>query len=404
MINYRSSSKLDNVCYDIRGPILDQAKRLEEDGHRITKLNIGNPAPFGFDAPEELIIDVIQNLPQAQGYGDAKGLFSARKAVMQYCQQKQIMGVGIEDIYIGNGVSELIVMAMQALLDNGDEILIPSPDYPLWTAATTLSGGKPVHYVCDEKQDWLPDIDDIKRKITPATRGIVLINPNNPTGALYDKAFLEAILEVARQHKLIVFADEIYDKILYDGEEHVSMASLADDILFLTFNGLSKSYRAAGYRIGWMVISGALRQAKNYIQGLDMLASMRLSPNVPCQHAIQAALGGYQSINDLVLPNGRLTEQRDITWEKLNQIPGVSCVKPKGALYAFPRLDPNIYPIHDDEKFVLDLLTQEKVLVVQGSAFNLSSTDHFRIVTLPYPAALSDAIDKIARFLENYHQ
>lgn len=404
MITYRCSSKLDEVCYDIRGPILEQAKRLEEDGHRILKLNIGNPAPFGFEAPEELIIDVIHNLPQAQGYGDAKGLFSARKAVMQYCQQKQIDNVGIEDIYIGNGVSELIVMAMQALLDNGDEILIPSPDYPLWTAATTLSGGKPVHYICDEQQDWLPDIEDIKRKITPATRGIVVINPNNPTGALYDKAFLEELLEVARQHKLIVFADEIYDKILYDKHEHVSLASLADDLLFLTFNGLSKSYRAAGYRIGWMVISGLLRNAREYIQGLDMLASMRLSPNVPCQHAIQAALGGYQSINDLVLPNGRLTEQRDITWQKLNAIPGVSCVKPKGALYAFPKLDPTMYPIHDDARFVLDLLTEEKILVVQGSAFNLPSTDHFRIVTLPHADDLGSAIDRIGRFLQNYHQ
>lgn len=404
MKHYSKSNKLDEVCYEIRGQVLEQAKRLEEDGHRVLKLNIGNPAPFGFDAPEELVIDVIHNLPSSQGYCDAKGLFSARKAVMQSYQRKEVKGVEIEDIYIGNGVSELIVMAMQALLNSGDEMLIPAPDYPLWTASVALSSGTPVHYRCDEENEWQPDIEDIKRKITPQTRGIVVINPNNPTGAVYSKETLEQIIELAREHGLMIFADEIYDKILYDDAEHVAMASLADDVVFVSFNGLSKSYRAAGFRAGWMVVSGSKLRAKGYIDGLNILASMRLCANVPCQHAIQAALGGYQSINELILPGGRLREQRDIAWQKLNAIPGVSCVKPKGALYVFPKLDPEVYPFHDDEKFVLDLLLQERILIVQGSAFNLPSTDHFRIVTLPRADILGDAIERIGHFLANYRQ
>ncbi|MBW8190100.1 pyridoxal phosphate-dependent aminotransferase [Neiella marina] len=404
MSSYQHSSKLDHVCYEIRGLALQEAKRLEDDGHRITKLNIGNPAPFGFDAPEELIIDVIHNLPKAQGYADSKGLFSARKAVMQYCQQKRIMGVEIDDVYMGNGVSELIMMAMQGLLNDGDEMLIPAPDYPLWTAATTLAGGKAVHYHCDESEDWHPDLDDIRAKITPRTRGLLVINPNNPTGAVYPRKVLEGLIEIAREHNLIVFADEIYDKVVYDGAEHIALASLADDLLFVSFNGLSKSYRVAGFRVGWMVLSGAKRRASNYIDALNILSSMRLCANVPCQNAVQAALGGYQSINDLVLPTGRLHRQMETAWKALNEIPGISCVKPKGAMYVFPKLDPEMYPIHDDEKFVLDLLLQEKILVVQGSGFNLPTTDHFRIVTLPRADELSNAIARIGRFLENYRQ
>ncbi|GGA69072.1 aminotransferase [Neiella marina] len=404
MSSYQHSSKLDHVCYEIRGQALQEAKRLEDDGHRITKLNIGNPAPFGFDAPEELIIDVIHNLPQAQGYADSKGLFSARKAVMQYCQQKRIMGVEIDDIYMGNGVSELIVMAMQGLLNDGDEMLIPAPDYPLWTAATTLAGGKAVHYHCDESEQWYPDLDDIRAKITPRTRGLLVINPNNPTGAVYPRHILEGLVEIAREHNLILFADEIYDKVIYDDAEHIALASLADDVLFVSFNGLSKSYRVAGFRVGWMVISGAKRRANSYIDALNILASMRLCANVPCQNAVQAALGGYQSINDLVLPTGRLHRQMDVAWKALNKIPGVSCVRPRGAMYVFPKLDPEVYPIHSDERFVLDLLLQEKILVVQGSGFNLPTTDHFRIVTLPRAEELEGAIQKIGRFLENYRQ
>jgi alanine-synthesizing transaminase len=402
MKQVEKSSKLNNVCYEIRGPVLEEAKRLEEDGHRILKLNIGNPAPWGFEAPEELIIDVIHNLPTSQGYCDSKGLFSARKAVMQQYQQRQVFGLEIEDIYIGNGVSELILMAMQALLNNDDEMLIPAPDYPLWTAAVTLAGGNPVHYICDEAADWQPDIEDIKSKITANTRGIVVINPNNPTGAVYSKEILLEIIELARQHNLIIYADEIYDKILYDDAEHITMAALADDVLIVSFNGLSKSYRAAGFRAGWMAITGPKIKARGYIEGLTMLASMRLCANVPCQHAIQAALGGYQSINELILPGGRLRAQRDLAFEMLNQIPGVSCTKPMGALYVFPKLDPKRYPIHDDEKFVLDLLRQEKLLVVQGSAFNLATTDHLRLVTLPREDQLKDAIQRIAHFLEGY--
>ena len=398
------SNKLANVCYDIRGPVLEHAKRLEDEGQRILKLNIGNPAPFGFEAPEEILLDVIRNLPTAQGYSDSKGLFSARKAVMQYCQQKRIDGVTIEDIYLGNGVSELIVMSMQALLNNGDEVLIPAPDYPLWTAAVSLAGGKPVHYLCDEQANWWPDLDDIKSKITSNTKALVLINPNNPTGAVYPKEVLEGMLEIARQHKLVVFSDEIYDKILYDEAVHISTASLATDVLCLTFNGLSKSYRIAGFRSGWLIISGPKHLAKGYIEGLDMLANMRLCANVPAQHAIQTALGGYQSINDLVLPPGRLYEQRNRAYELLNNIPGISCVKPMGALYAFPRIDPKICPIHNDEKFALDLLLSEKLLIVQGTAFNWPWPDHFRVVTLPRVDDLEMAIGRIGNFLKNYRQ
>lgn len=398
------SNKLANVCYDIRGPVLKHAKRLEDEGQRILKLNIGNPAPFGFEAPEEILQDVIRNLPTAQGYSDSKGLFSARKAVMQYYQQKQVEGVTIEDIYLGNGVSELIVMAMQALLNNGDEVLIPAPDYPLWTAACSLAGGKPVHYICDEQSNWFPDIADMKAKINSNTKAIVLINPNNPTGAVYSKEVLLDIVELARQHNLVIFSDEIYDKILYDGAVHISTASLAPDVLCLTFNGLSKSYRVAGFRSGWVAISGPKHKAQSYIEGLDILANMRLCANVPAQHAIQTALGGYQSINDLVLPPGRLLEQRNRAWELLNSIPGVSCVKPMGALYAFPRIDPKVCPIHNDEKFVLDLLLSEKLLIVQGTAFNWPNPDHFRVVTLPRVDDLELAITRIGNFLRHYRQ
>jgi alanine-synthesizing transaminase len=398
------SAKLANVCYDIRGPVLEHARQMEEEGHRITKLNIGNPAPFGFLAPDEIVQDVIRNLPDASGYCDSKGLFAARKAVMHYTQQKQIRGVQIEDIYIGNGVSELIVMVLQALLNNGDEVLVPAPDYPLWTAAVSLSGGTPRHYICDEQSGWLPDLDDIRGKITPATRAIVLINPNNPTGALYPVDLLREILEIARQHQLIVYADEIYDKVLYDGVQHTSIASLADDVLCLTFNGLSKNYRACGYRAGWMVVSGEKSHAQDYIEGLTILASMRLCANVPAQYAIQTALGGYQSINDLVLPTGRLGKQRDLAHQLLTAIPGVSCVKPQAALYLFPRLDPRLYPIADDQQFVLELLLEEKVLLVQGTGFNWPHPDHLRIVFLPHEDDLIDAIGRLGRFLERYRK
>lgn len=398
------SSKLDGVCYDIRGPVLSEAKRLEEEGHRIIKLNIGNPAPFDLNAPEEIVQDVIHNLPSASGYCDSKGLFSARKAVMQYCQQKQIDGVTIEDIFLGNGVSELIVMAMQALLNNGDEVLIPAPDYPLWTAAVRLSGGTPVHYLSDEQSDWYPDLDDIRRKITDKTKALVIINPNNPTGAVYPKEVLEELVEIARQNKLIVFSDEIYDKVIYDGVSHTSTASLADDLVFITMNGLSKSYRVAGYRSGWMIISGNMRLARSYIEGLEMLASMRLCANVPSQHAIQTALGGYQSIKDLTKPGGRLCRQRDMAWRMLNDIPGISCVKPKGAMYVFPKLDRSMYPVEDDQDLILELLTQEKVLVVQGTAFNWPDPDHMRIVFLPREEDLSESIHRLGHFLERYRK
>lgn len=400
----RKSNKLLNVCYDIRGPVLQEAKRLEDEGNKILKLNIGNPAPWGFDAPEEVIQDVIANLPSAQGYCDSKGLFSARKAIMQESQHKGIQGIGINDIYIGNGVSELIMMSMQALLNDDDEILLPAPDYPLWTAAVTLAGGHGVHYVCDEQSDWYPDPDDIRSKITERTRGIVLINPNNPTGAVYPQALLEQIVEIAREHELIIFADEIYDKILYDETKHVSIASLCDDVLCLTFNGLSKAYRAAGFRSGWMMVSGPRHQARDYIEGLDMLSNMRLCANVPAQHAIQTALGGYQSINEYTVPGGRLHEQRNVACQMINDIPGVSCVMPKGAMYMFPRLDPKVYPLHNDEKFALDLLIHTKVLIVHGSGFNMPDTQHFRLVFLPNQEILTEAITRIGNFLKTYKQ
>ena len=398
------SDKLANVCYDIRGPVMERAKQMEEEGQRIIKLNIGNLAPFGFEAPEEVQQDVILNLPNSSGYSDSKGMFAARKAIMHYCQSKKIMGVGLDDIYIGNGASELIVMAMQGLLNTGDEVLVPAPDYPLWTAAVTLAGGTPRHYVCDEANEWNPDMDDMRSKITPNTRAIVVINPNNPTGALYSDEILQQIIQLAREHQLIVFADEIYDKVLYDGATHTSMASLADDVLFVTMNGLSKNYRACGYRAGWMVVSGQKKHAQDYINGLTILASMRLCSNVPGQFAIQTALGGYQSINDLVAPNGRLCKQRDLAYKLLTEIPGVTCVKPKAALYLFPRLDPEIYPIENDQQFILELLEAEKVLVVQGSGFNWKSPDHFRVVFLPNADDLTDAIGRIARFLEHYRK
>lgn len=400
----RKSSKLENVCYDIRGPVLARSKQMEEEGQRIIKLNIGNPAPFGFEAPEEIIQDVIVNLPNASGYSDSKGLFAARKAIMHYTQGKNIAGVHIDDIIIGNGASELIVLAMQALLNTGDEVLVPAPDYPLWTAAVSLAGGTPRHYICDEGAGWMPDMADIRAKITPNTRAIVVINPNNPTGALYSAELLQEIVEIARQHQLIIYADEIYDKVLYDGRSHVSIASLAEDVLCITLNGLSKNYRACGYRAGWMVISGDKRHAQDYIEGLGILASMRLCSNVPGQYAIQTALGGYQSINDLVAPEGRLTRQRDLAWNLLTAIPGVSCVKPQAALYLFPRLDPKVYPIQNDQDFILDLLEKERVLVVQGSGFNWHQPDHFRVVFLPHEDHLREAIERIARYLESYRK
>ncbi|MGI2170942.1 pyridoxal phosphate-dependent aminotransferase [Shewanella sp. MF05960] len=398
------SNKLDSVCYDIRGPVHKEARRLEDEGHRILKLNIGNPAPFGFEAPEEIVRDVILNLPSAQGYCESKGLFSARKAIVQHYQAQGIFGVDIEDIYIGNGVSELIVMAMQGLLNTDDEVLIPSPDYPLWTAAANLAGGKAVHYRCDEEADWFPDLNDIKSKISSRTRAIVLINPNNPTGAVYSEELLLQVIELCRQHDLILFADEIYDKILYDEAKHIPAARLSDDILTITFNGLSKAYRAAGFRVGWMMLSGNLKAAKSYIEGLEMLASMRLCANVPNQHAIQTALGGYQSINELILPNGRLTIQRDAVYELLNQIPGVSCKKPKGALYAFPKLDMKKFNLRDDERLVLDLLKTKKILLVQGTAFNWPEPDHLRVVFLPHKADLTKALNEFGDFLEDYRQ
>ncbi|ATN00050.1 MULTISPECIES: pyridoxal phosphate-dependent aminotransferase [Proteus] len=404
MNQIKKSNKLEHVCYDIRGPVLQEAKRLEEEGNKVLKLNIGNPAPFGFEAPDEILVDVIRNLPSSQGYSDSKGLFSARKAIMQHYQARDMRDITVEDIYIGNGVSELIVQAMQALLNNGDEMLVPAPDYPLWTAAVSLSGGNAVHYMCDEQQGWFPDLDDIRSKITKNTRGIVIINPNNPTGAVYSKDILMEIVEIARQHNLIIFADEIYDKILYDDAEHHSIAAMAPDLLTVTFNGLSKTYRVAGFRQGWMVLNGPKKHAKSYIEGLNMLASMRLCANVPMQHAIQTALGGYQSISEFILPGGRLYEQRNRAWELINQIPGVSCVKPMGALYMFPKIDLNRYSIKDDQKMILDLLLQEKVLLVQGTAFNWPYPDHFRIVTLPREDDLDMAIQKFGRFIVGYHQ
>ena len=398
------SAKLANVCYDIRGPVLDKAREMEDEGQHIIKLNIGNIAAFGLEPPDEIVQDMIRNLPHSAGYTDSKGLFAPRKAVVHYTQEKQIRGVTVDDVYLGNGASELIVMSVNALLNDGDEVLVPSPDYPLWTAAVALSGGTPVHYLCDEQSEWFPDIADIRAKITPATRGIVVINPNNPTGALYPESLLREIVELAREHQLIVFADEIYDKTVYDGATHTSIASLADDVLFVTFNGLSKNYRSCGYRAGWMVVSGEKRHARDYIEGLNMLASMRLCANTPGQLAIQTALGGYQSIKDLVAPTGRLCRQRDLAYQLLSDIPGVSVVKPKAALYMFPRLDAKMYPIVDDQQFAYELLAEEKVLIVQGTGFNWPRPDHFRVVFLPNSDDLTDAIGRIARFLGHYRK
>jgi alanine-synthesizing transaminase len=400
----QKSAKLANVCYDIRGPIMDRARQMEEEGQKIIKLNIGNLAVFGFDAPEEIQQDMIRNLPNSSGYSDSKGIFSARKAVMHETQKQDIRGVTLDDIYLGNGASELIVMATNALLDNGDELLLPAPDYPLWTAAASLSGGTPVHYQCDEANGWMPNLEDIRAKITPRTKGIVVINPNNPTGALYADALLLEIVTIAREHGLVIFADEVYDKVLYDGVKHTALGSLSNDVLTLTFNSLSKSYRSCGYRAGWMVVSGDKRPAKDYIEGLNMLSNMRLCANVPGQYAIQTALGGYQSIDDLVCEGGRLRRQRDLAYSLITAIPGVTCVKPSAALYMFPRLDPKVYPIEDDQQFFLELLQETHVMLVQGSGFNWSAPDHFRIVFLPHEDDLREAISRIAHFLETYRK
>ncbi|MBK6322761.1 pyridoxal phosphate-dependent aminotransferase [Candidatus Aalborgicola defluviihabitans] len=404
MRTIQKSAKLANVCYDIRGPIMDRARQMEEDGQKIIKLNIGNLAVFGFDSPEEIQQDMIRNLPNSAGYSDSKGIFAARKAVMHETQRQGINGVTLDDIYLGNGASELIVMATNGLLDDGDELLLPAPDYPLWTAAVSLSGATPVHYLCDEANGWMPNLDDIRAKITPRTKGIVVINPNNPTGALYSDALLLAIIEIARKHGLVIFADEVYDKVLYDGAKHTAIASLSEDVLTLTFNSLSKSYRSCGYRAGWMVVSGDKRPATDYIEGLNMLSNMRLCSNVPGQWAIQTALGGHQSINELVGEGGRLRRQRDLAYELITAIPGVTCVKPSAALYMFPRLDPALYPIADDQQFFLELLQETRVMLVQGTGFNWSEPDHFRIVFLPHEDDLREAIGRVAKFLEHYRK
>ena len=404
MRTFEKSTKLDNVCYDVRGPVVEEADRMIADGVHILKLNIGNPAPFGFTAPEEVIRDMMRNLPETEGYSDSKGLFPARKAIMQYCQLKKIPNVEIGDIYTGNGVSELITMSMQGLLNNGDEILMPSPDYPLWTAAANLAGGHAVHYMCDEAANWYPDMDDIRSKITDRTKGIVIINPNNPTGALYPREVLQEIVDIAREHQLIIFADEIYDRLVMDGEEHISIASLAPDLFCVTLNGLSKSHRIAGFRVGWMCLSGDKSCAKGYIEGLNMLASMRLCSNVPAQSIVQTALGGYQSSDELLLPGGRIYEQREFIYKALNRIPGISAVKPKAAFYIFPKIDTSMYNIHNDEQFVLDFLRQEKVLLVHGGGFNWPEPDHFRVVYLPRVGELEEAMEKLEHFLKHYRQ
>jgi len=403
-MEFRQSSKLAGVSYEIRGPVIEYADQLEQAGHSVLRLNTGNPALFGFDAPEEILQDIIRNLPHAHGYSDSRGILPARRAVVQYYESLGVADVGIDDVFLGNGVSELVTMAVQALLEDGDEVLIPAPDYPLWTAVTSLAGGRAVHYLCDEAAGWLPDLAGMSAKITDRTRAVVIINPNNPTGAVYPRELLDGILDLARRHQLLVFADEIYDKILYDGAVHHCVATLAPDLFCLTFNGLSKAYRVAGFRSGWLLVSGLKQHAKNYLEGLATLAGTRLCPNVPGQYAIQAALGGRQSITDLVLPGGRLHEQRDRAWQRLNEIPGVSCVKPQGALYAFPRLDPAVHQIHDDEQLVLDLLLREKIQVVQGTGFNLPHPDHLRILTLPRADDLDAAIVRIGRFLAGYRQ
>ena len=400
----QKSAKLANVLYDVRGPIVDAAKKMEDEGQKIIKLNIGNLAPFGFDAPEEIQQDMIRNLPNSAGYSDSKGIFSARKAVMHYTQQQGIKGVTLDDIYLGNGASELIVMAANALLDNGDELLVPSPDYPLWTAATSLSGGKPVHYHCDEDNGWQPDLADIRAKITPRTKGIVVINPNNPTGVLYTDEVLQGIVAIAREFELVILADEVYDKVLYEDAKHTALGSLSTDVLTLTFNSLSKAYRSCGYRAGWMVLSGPKQHAKDFIEGLNMLANLKLGSNVPGQYAVQTALGGYQSIQDLVKEGGRLRRQRDLAFELITAIPGVSCVKPQAALYMFPKLDPAVYPIEDDRQFFLELLRETRVMLVQGTGFNWPHPDHFRIVFLPHEDDLREAIGRIAKFLESYRK
>ena len=404
MKTIQKSAKLANVLYDVRGPIVEAAKQMEDEGQKIIKLNIGNLAPFGFDAPEEIQQDMIRNLPESSGYSDSKGIFAARKAVMHYSQQQGVVGVALDDIYLGNGASELIVMAANALLDDGDELLVPSPDYPLWTAATSLSGGKPVHYRCDEDNGWMPDLDDIRAKITPNTKGLVVINPNNPTGALYSDELLLGLVQIARDHGLVLLADEVYDKVLYEGEKHTAVASLSTDVLTLTFNSLSKAYRACGYRAGWMVISGEKSCAKDYIEGLNMLANLKLGSNVPGQWAIQTALGGYQSINDLVKEGGRLRRQRDLAYELITAIPGVTCVKPKAALYMFPRLDPVMYPIPDDRQFFMEVLRATRVMLVQGTGFNYPDQQHFRIVFLPHEDDLREAINRLAKFLEGWRK
>ena len=398
------SVKLNNVCYDIRGPVLDLAHQMEEEGQKIIKLNIGNVGVFGFDPPEEIQLDMIRNLGNASAYSDSKGIFAARKAIMHYCQQKNIQGVTLDDIYTGNGVSELIVLAMNALLNDGDEVLVPAPDYPLWTAAVSLSGGTPVHYLCNEANEWAPDLEDLRSKISSKTKAIVVINPNNPTGAIYSKEVLLSMVAIAREHGLLLFADEIYDKMVYDEAEHISLGALSTDVVTITFNGLSKNYRSCGYRAGWMVVSGDKSHAQDYIEGLNMLSSMRLCANVPGQYAIQTALGGYQSIKDLVAFDGRLARQRELAWNLVTAIPGVSCVKPKSALYLFPKLDPEIYPITDDQKWIADFLREEKVLLVQGTGFNWVKPDHFRVVFLPHEDVLREAIGRLARFLERYRQ
>ncbi|MFN8600126.1 MAG: pyridoxal phosphate-dependent aminotransferase [Candidatus Binatia bacterium] len=402
MKTVQKSNKLANILYDIRGPITDAARQMEEEGHKIIRLNIGNLAPFGFDPPEEIQEDMIRNLPGSAGYSDSKGIFAARKAVMHYTQQQGVKGVSLDDIWLGNGASELIAMATNALLNDGDELLLPMPDYPLWTAATSLSGGTPVHYRCDEENGWMPDLEDLKRKITPATKGLVIINPNNPTGALYSDELLREIVDIARRHDLVLMADEVYDKVLYDDVKHTALASLSDDVLTLTFNSLSKSYRCCGYRAGWMVVSGDKTTAEDYVEGLNMLSNMRLCANVPGQYAIQTALGGYQSINELIGPGGRLRRQRDLAYELITAIPGVTCVKPQAALYMFPRLDPTVYPIEDDRVFFLELLQATRVMLVQGTGFNWPEPDHFRIVFLPHEDDLREAIGRIAKFLEKY--
>ncbi|NGN65700.1 pyridoxal phosphate-dependent aminotransferase [Streptomyces sp. A7024] len=403
-MEFRQSSKLSEVCYEIRGPVIEHADALEAAGHSVMRLNTGNPALFGFEAPEEILQDMIRLLPQAHGYTDSRGILPARRAVAAHYQDRGLPDVRPDDIFLGNGVSELVSMAVQALVEDGDEILVPAPDFPLWTAVTTLAGGKAVHYVCDENADWYPDLDDIASKITDRTKAIVIINPNNPTGAVYPRELLEGMLDLARRHQLLVFADEVYDKIVYDDAVHHVAASLAPDLVCLTFSGLSKAYRVAGFRSGWLVVTGPKQHARSYLEGLTMLASMRLCPNAPAQYAIQAALGGRQSIKDLVLPGGRLHEQRDVAWQKLNEIPGISCVKPKGALYAFPKIDLDVHGIHDDEKFVLDLLLREKIQVVQGTGFSWPRPDHFRILTLPRADDLESAIGRIGRFLSSYKQ